>query len=251
MDLGLESKVVIVTGGASGLGKAMVEAFAEEGATVVIADVNKADGLQFASDLSSQGKQADFLFLDVSDAEQVNTAIDSVFKKYGKIDVLCNNAGVNVRKFALDISPEEWQKVINVNLSGMFYCAQAVGRVMVQQKSGKIINTASVSAVRGHLKRAPYASAKGGVYQMTKVLAHEWGQYNVNVNAIGPGFVETPLTSKLINGPGVREEMTSKIPMKRLGKTEDIVGPVLFLASDCSSYITGQLILIDGGRTID
>jgi NAD(P)-dependent dehydrogenase (short-subunit alcohol dehydrogenase family) len=251
MDLGLESKVVIVTGGASGLGKAMVEAFAEEGATVVIADVNKADGLQFASDLSSQGKQADFLFLDVSDAEQVNTAIDSVFKKYGKIDVLCNNAGVNVRKFALDISPEEWQKVINVNLSGMFYCAQSVGRVMVQQKSGKIINTASVSAVRGHLKRAPYASAKGGVYQMTKVLAHEWGQYNVNVNAIGPGFVETPLTSKLINGPGVREEMTSKIPMKRLGKTEDIVGPVLFLASDCSSYITGQLILIDGGRTID
>ncbi|HCA41600.1 MAG TPA: hypothetical protein DEP01_09070 [Aminobacterium sp.] len=251
MDLGLESKVVIVTGGASGLGKAMVEAFAEEGATVVIADVNKADGLQFASDLSSQGKQADFLFLDVSDAEQVNTAIDSVFKKYGKIDVLCNNAGINVRKFALDISPEEWQKVINVNLSGMFYCAQAVGRVMVQQKSGKIINTASVSAVRGHLKRAPYASAKGGVYQMTKVLAHEWGQYNVNVNAIGPGFVETPLTSKLINGPGVREEMTSKIPMKRLGKTEDIVGPVLFLASDCSSYITGQLILIDGGRTID
>lgn len=251
MDLGLESKVVIVTGGASGLGKAMVEAFAEEGATVVIADVNKADGLQFASDLSSQGKQADFLFLDVSDAEQVNTAIDSVFKKYGKIDVLCNNAGINVRKFALDISPEEWQKVINVNLSGMFYCAQSVGRVMVQQKSGKIINTASVSAVRGHLKRAPYASAKGGVYQMTKVLAHEWGQYNVNVNAIGPGFVETPLTSKLINGPGVREEMTSKIPMKRLGKTEDIVGPVLFLASDCSSYITGQLILIDGGRTID
>jgi len=251
MDLGLESKVVIVTGGASGLGKAMVEAFAEEGATVVIADVNKADGLQFASDLSSQGKQADFLFLDVSDAEQVNTAIDSVFKKYGKIDVLCNNAGINVRKFALDISPEEWQKVINVNLSGMFYCAQAVGRVMVQQKSGKIINTASVSAVRGHLKRAPYASAKDGVYQMTKVLAHEWGQYNVNVNAIGPGFVETPLTSKLINGPGVREEMTSKIPMKRLGKTEDIVGPVLFLASDCSSYITGQLILIDGGRTID
>ena len=251
MDLGLESKVVIVTGGASGLGKAMVEAFAEEGATVVIADVNKADGLQFASDLSSQGKQADFLFLDVSDAEQVNTAIDSMFKKYGKIDVLCNNAGINVRKFALDISPEEWQKVINVNLSGMFYCAQAVGRVMVQQKSGKIINTASVSAVRGHLKRAPYASAKGGVYQMTKVLAHEWGQYNVNVNAIGPGFVETPLTSKLINGPGVREEMTSKIPMKRLGKTEDIVGPVLFLASDCSSYITGQLILIDGGRTID
>lgn len=251
MDLGLESKVVIVTGGASGLGKAMVEAFAEEGATVVIADVNKADGLQFASDLSSQGKQADFLFLDVSDAEQVNTAIDSVFKKYGKIDVLCNNAGINVRKFALDISPEEWQKVINVNLSGMFYCAQAVGRVMVQQKSGKIINTASVSAVRGHLKRAPYASAKGGVYQMTKVLAHEWGQYNVNVNAIGPGFVETPLTSKLINGPGVREEMTSKIPMKRLGKTEDIVGPVLFLASDFSSYITGQLILIDGGRTID
>ena len=106
MDLGLESKVVIVTGGASGLGKAMVEAFAEEGATVVIADVNKADGLQFASDLSSQGKQADFLFLDVSDAEQVNTAIDSVFKKYGKIDVLCNNAGINVRKFALDISPE-------------------------------------------------------------------------------------------------------------------------------------------------
>jgi NAD(P)-dependent dehydrogenase (short-subunit alcohol dehydrogenase family) len=207
--------------------------------------------MAFSLPAISHGKQADFLFLDVSDAEQVNTAIDSVFKKYGKIDVLCNNAGINVRKFALDISPEEWQKVINVNLSGMFYCAQAVGRVMVQQKSGKIINTASVSAVRGHLKRAPYASAKGGVYQMTKVLAHEWGQYNVNVNAIGPGFVETPLTSKLINGPGVREEMTSKIPMKRLGKTEDIVGPVLFLASDCSSYITGQLILIDGGRTID
>ncbi|MDD2207278.1 MAG: SDR family NAD(P)-dependent oxidoreductase [Aminobacterium sp.] len=251
MDLNLKSKVVIVTGGASGLGKAMAEAFAQEEATVIIADVNETDGVQFASELNKEGKKAEFLYLDVSNSEQVNSAIESVVKKHGRIDVLCNNAGINVRKFALDISAEEWQRVINVNLSGMFYCAQAVGRFMVKQGGGKIINTASVSAVRGHLKRAPYASAKGGVYQMTKVLAHEWGEHNVNVNAIGPGFVETPLTSKLISGPGVKENMISKIPMRRLGKTDDIVGPVLFLASPYSDYITGQLLLIDGGRTID
>jgi 2-deoxy-D-gluconate 3-dehydrogenase len=251
LDLGLRDKVVVVTGGASGLGRAMVEGFADEGAKVVIADINMEAGEEVAKRLSAGGACVRALWLDVRYQESIDAMVEAVLREFGRIDVLCNNAGVNVRKQALDVTRIDWDTVMDVNLKGMFFTAQAVGRVMVRQGRGKIINTASVSAVLGHPERAIYASAKGGVLILTKVLANEWAKFGINVNAIGPGFVRTPLTEALIDTPGVEENMVARIPLGRVGRTADIVGAVLFLASCQADYITGQLLLIDGGRTVD
>ena len=251
MDLELNEKVVIVTGGASGLGEAMARGFASQGAVVVIADIQEEQAQDLAQKLTKKGARASAVRLDVRSQDSISKMVDFALENFGRIDVLCNNAGVNVRKLAVDVTNSDWDKVMDVNLKGMFFCAQAVGKIMIRQHSGKIINTASVSAVLGHPKRAIYASAKGGVLLMTKVLANEWAPYNINVNAIGPGFVRTPLTEAMISQPGAEEGMLVRIPLGRLAVPKDVVGPVLFLASSLADYITGQLILIDGGRTVD
>jgi NAD(P)-dependent dehydrogenase (short-subunit alcohol dehydrogenase family) len=177
----------------------------------------------------------------------VNAAVNA----FGRIDILFNNAGISIRGPAETFSLEDWNKIIAVNLTGMFICAQAVGKLMIKLGGGKIINTASVSAKLGHPGNLAYAAAKHGVVGMTKVMAVEWGKYGVNVNCIGPGVIKTPMTMKAFSDPEQYQELARRVPLGRLGEPDDIIGAVVFLASEASNYVTGQTIYVEGGRMSD
>lgn len=249
--LNYDGKVVIITGARGSIGCGMVKGFAECGATIVAIGRDYAGVEKVISDLGELKKNSMALSLDVTDVNEVNKQIDFIFEKYGRIDVLMNHAGMNIRKPAVDFSEDEWDKVNSTNLKGLFFMAQAVGKKMIQQGFGNIVNTASVSAARGHCNLAPYAATKGGIVQLTKVLAHEWAPHGIRVNAIGPGYVMTNQTVNLLNDPVKYKELISKIPMGRFGEVEEMVGPALFLCSDLASYITGHALYIEGGRLID
>ena len=247
----LNGKIAIVTGGGSGIGRAVSLAYGEYGAKVVVADVDlyKAEGVVGeVADLPGEGMPIE---VDVTDSLEVEDMVRKVFETYGRIDILFNNAGRSIKKPAVELTLDDWNKVIGLNLTGMFLCAHAVGRVMVKQSTGKIINTASVSSALGHPNSANYAASKHGVLGMMKVLANEWAKYNINVNAIGPGVTRTPMTEKAFLDEEIYEELVAKVPMGRLGNTDDLVGAAIFLASRASDYITGQIIYIDGGRLVD
>lgn len=249
--LNYEGKVVLITGAGGGIGAGFVKGFAECGATVVAIgrDYTKID--KVISDLGDLKRDSMAISIDVTDAEAVKKQVDVIYEKYGKIDVLMNHAGMNIRKPAVEFSEEEWNKISDTNLKGIFLMAQAVGKKMIQQGFGSIVNTASVSAARGHCNLAPYAATKGGIVQLTKVLAHEWAPYGIRVNSIGPGYVMTNQTQNLLNDPVKYNELISKIPMARFGKVEEMVGPALFLCSELAGYITGHTLYIEGGRLID
>ena len=249
--LNYEGKVVLITGGGGSIGSAMVKGFAECGATVVAIGLDYEEVEKVIADLGELKRDSMPLELDVTDVDAVNKQVDFIYEKYGRIDVLMNHAGMNIRKPVIEFSEAEWDKINSVNLKGIFFMAQAVGKKMIQQGFGSIVNTASVSAVRGHCNLAPYAATKGGIVQLTKVMAHEWAPYGIRVNAIGPGYVRTNQTANLLNDPVKYNELLSKIPMGRFGEVEEMVGPALFLCSDLASYITGQALYIEGGRLID
>lgn len=249
--LNYDGKVVIITGAGGSIGCGMVKGFAECGATIVAIGRDYTGVEKVISDLGELKRDSIALSLDVTDINEVNKQIDFIFDKYGRIDVLMNHAGMNIRKPAVDFSEDEWDKVNSTNLKGLFFMAQAVGKKMIQQGFGNIVNTASVSAARGHCNLAPYAATKGGIVQLTKVLAHEWAPHGIRVNAIGPGYVMTNQTANLLNDPVKYKELISKIPMGRFGEVEEMVGPALFLCSDLASYITGHALYIEGGRLID
>ena len=246
-----EGKVVLITGAGGSIGSGLVKGFAECGATVVAIDLKYEYAEKVIESLGEHKKDSMAVALDVTNATEVNKTIDEIFNKYGRIDVLMNHAGMNIRKPATDFTEDEWDMINNTNLKGIFLMAQAVGKKMIQQSFGSIVNTASVSAARGHCNLAPYAATKGGIVQLTKVLAHEWAPYGIRVNAIGPGYVKTNQTANLLNDPVKYNELISKIPMGRFGEVEEMVGPALFLCSDLASYITGHALYIEGGRLID
>jgi 2-deoxy-D-gluconate 3-dehydrogenase len=187
--------------------------------------------------------------VDVTKISEIHSMVEESMKAFGHIDILVNNAGVNVPQWAVDVTEEAWDKVINTNLKGLFFCAQAVGKVMIQQKKGKIINISSQAGSVGLLQRAAYCSSKGGVNLLTKVLAIEWAQYNINVNAIAPTFLETPFTKPMFEKEGFREYVLGNIPLGRVGRPEDVIGAVIYLASEASNMVTGHILLIDGGWT--
>ncbi len=180
-------------------------------------------------------------------AECVATAAE----RLGGLDILVNAAGINIRKPALEFDPSEWARILSVNLSGVFHVTQAAGRIMVEQRYGKVVTISSVSSLVGHPNLAPYGAAKGGLAVLTKTLAVEWAPYNVTVNAVGPAYTETPLTSVYLKEPGRREEIVRDIPMGRLATPEESAAAVLFFASDASRFVTGQTLYVDGGRTAD
>ncbi|MDP2658217.1 MAG: SDR family oxidoreductase, partial [Candidatus Deferrimicrobium sp.] len=196
------------------------------------------------------GVRAETFAMDVLRRENVGQAVDAVLASFGKIDVLVNNAGVNVRKTTLDLSEEEWDRVLDTNLKGYFLVAQAVGRHMVARRSGKVINISSIFGAVGMSNQLAYASSKGGVVQMTKVMAIEWAPHNVQVNAIGPTYFETPLVAALRDDPERFRFINERTPMGRWGQPEELEGTVVFLASRASDFITGQTIYVDGGWTI-
>jgi 3-oxoacyl-[acyl-carrier protein] reductase len=239
------NKVTIITGGARGIGRKAVEVFAEHGAKVIIWDIDESDSKITREALKKKGYEVDFRLLDTTKFPQVNEAAGEVVKKYGRIDILINNAGITRDATQLNMSMEQWQQVVDVNLTAVFNCTKAVAPFMVEKKSGRIINTSSLVGIYGNTGQANYSATKSGVLGITKVWARELSKYGVTVNAVAPGFIETEslaeIPEKLIRS------IEEKIPVGRLGQAIDIVNAYLFLASEESSYISGSVLSVDGG----
>lgn len=237
--------------GCGGIGRACVEALADFGAAVAAADISSDLAEQAAEATRAAGPAAFATGVDASDPASARACVDWAVDKLGGLDILVNAAGINIRKPALEFDPAEWERILAVNLSGVFYVTQAAGRVMVNQRYGKVVTISSVSSLVGHPNLAPYGASKGGLAVLTKTLAVEWAPYNVTVNAVGPAYTETPLTSRYLQQPGRREEIVRDIPMGRLATPEESAAAVLFFASEASRFVTGQTLYVDGGRTAD
>jgi NAD(P)-dependent dehydrogenase (short-subunit alcohol dehydrogenase family) len=245
----LMGKVALVTGASRGLGRAIAGGLAEAGADLVITSRHLPDVERVASELAVGGRKVFALQMDVTRASEVDDAVTRAVATMGKIDILVNNAGINIRKPALELTEGDWDQTLDTNLKGCFLVAKAVGCHMVAQQGGSIVNIASMMASVVHAERAAYASSKGGLVQLTRVLAVEWAPYNVRVNAICPGAFLTDLNKVILNDPEKVKYFMDRLPMKRFGKPEELIGSVIFLASEASSYITGTTIYIDGGWT--
>ena len=242
----LKDKVAIVTGGARGIGLAVAKAFAREGAAVVIADVNFDGAKQSADVLASTGSRALPVAVNVADAASVQAMIAAVLKAYGRIDILMNNAGVGGNTPFLETSLEDWNRIVSINLTGAFLVAQAAAREMVRGGGGKIVNIASLSGQRGGNGRAAYGSAKAGLELLTKVMAVELAQHNINVNNIAPGAIETEM-AKFAHDAATRAAYNYLIPMTRYGTPEEVADAAVFLCSDEARYVHGHTLNVDGG----
>ena len=243
----LEGKVAVVTGSSRGIGKAAALAIASEGAKVV---VNYARSSAAADDvvkaIADQGGEAIALQADVSQADQVDAMIKATMDKFGRIDVLVNNAGITRDTLLLRMKPEDWQAVIDLNLTGVFLCTRAVSKIMLKQRSGRIINISSVAGLMGNPGQANYSAAKAGVIGFTKTIAKELANRGVTVNAVAPGFIETDMTQDLKS-----DDIINFIPLGRYGKPEEVAGTIRFLAADpAAAYITGQVFNVDGGMVM-
>lgn len=245
--MSLSNRVAIVTGGSRGLGKGMALALAEAGADVVVASRTLSALKEVSQEIKDKGRKSLAIELDVWDLSSINRMVEKVLDEFGKIDILVNNAGMNIRKPTIEVTEEDWNKIVNTNLKGAFFCAQAVGKVMIKQRRGKIINIGSLTSKVAFPNMAVYAATRGGILQLTKTLAVEWAKYNINVNAIGPGYFKTSQTAPLFADKQWFEETLKKIPLGRTGLPEDLGGTVVFLASEASDYITGQMVFVDGG----
>jgi 3-oxoacyl-[acyl-carrier protein] reductase len=241
----LENKVSIITGGVQGIGKATAEKFLEEGAIVIIWDVDETKGTQFVNQAKGKGFSLKFMKVNVAKLEEVETAVKNIIDEFGRIDVLINNAGILRDATLLKMSAEQWQQVIDVNLTGVFNCTKAVAPFMVEKQSGKIVNATSVVGLYGNFGQTNYVAAKAGVIGMTKVWARELGRKGINVNAIAPGFIATEMVASMPEK--VINMMKEKTPLGRLGTPEDIANAYCFLASDEASFINGAVISVDGG----
>jgi 3-oxoacyl-[acyl-carrier protein] reductase len=237
-----ENKVVMVTGGAAGIGRVTAEAFAKEGAKVAICDVNLEAGETTAKAL---GPEASFQQVDVSDITSVTGWVERVVTQYGQIDVLVNNAGITRDGLIMRMKEADWDAVLNVNLKSAFNCTKAVSKTMVKQRSGRIINLASVVGVIGNPGQANYVASKAGIIGLTKAVAREFASRGITVNAVAPGFIETDMTASLSDT--AKEAMMSIIPLGRAGSPQDVADAITFLASDKAAYITGQVIHVSGG----
>lgn len=243
----LKDQVALITGASRGIGKATALALASEGAKIVVnyaSNSNAADSV--VAEITEAGGEAIAIGADVSDAESVDNLVKTTMDKWGRIDVLVNNAGITRDTLMLRMKLEDWQAVINLNLTGVFLCCKAVSKIMLKQRSGRIINISSVSGIMGNPGQVNYSAAKAGVIGLTKTLAKEFSSRGVTVNAVAPGFIETDMTSGLKS-----DEILKFIPLGRYGKPEEIAGMIKFLASDCASnYITGQVFNVDGGMVM-
>lgn len=246
----LEGKTAIVTGAGRGIGRALAIGLAEAGADVAVLARTASDVGEVSEQIVSLGRKAYPILTDVTSREAVTEAAEAVMKQAGKIDILINNAGMNIRTPALSVTDEEWDQIVQTNLKSAFMMSQTVAEYMKAAGSGRIINIASVAGHMALRTGVVYGSTKAALIQMTKILALEWGKYGINVNAIGPWYFKTPLTEKLLSDPAFVEEVLARTPLKRIGELEDLVGPAVFLASDAANYITGQTVFVDGGMTI-
>ena len=244
----LEGRSGIVTGASRGIGRALAQAMIEAGGEVVVADILEDNAKKTAEDLSKGGGRAVAIAVDMRSRESIQALVDKTVEEFGKIDFLFNNAGTIHRTPCEDFDPDVFEEEIKVNLTGPFLLAQACARVMIGQgRKGKIINTSSLIAVQGGRTVPAYSASKGGLTQITKTMCNDWAQYNILVNAIGPGWVETENTAPLRANRDRFEHINSRIPLGRWAKPDDLMGAAVFLASDASDYVTGQVLFVDGG----
>lgn len=246
----LKGKAVIITGARRGMGKADALAFAENGAKVVVADISQEECQLVVDEIEKNGGEGLAVKCDVSNEKEVEEMIKKTVEKFGKVDILVNNAGICQFKPFLELTEDEWKKTLDINLKGYFFCAKAAAKEMAKQKSGAIVNITSVVMGQigmGMAGLAHYSASKGGIAALTKTLALELAPYNIRVNAIAPGAIDTPMTASVKEDSKILEQTLAMIPMRRMGKPEEIAKAVLFLSSDDSSYITGSIVVVDGG----
>ena len=245
----LSDRVALITGGASGLGRAIGLGFARFGADVAVVDLSPDRAGSAADEIRRLGRRAEALTADVTDWQQVEAMVVRARELFGRIDVCVNSAGGNIRGPILEMSPEQWQWVLGLNLTGTWHCARAVGAVMVEQRRGKMINLASIYGHVAIETNSAYAATKGGVVQLTRALAVEWAPHNVQVNCLAPTYVKTPLTTPLQENPERMQQLNDRSPIHRFGEPWELIGPAVFLASDASGLVTGHSLLVDGGWT--
>jgi 3-oxoacyl-[acyl-carrier protein] reductase len=243
----LDGKVALITGGANGIGKITAQKFLEEGAKVVISDYNAEAGEATSQELERFG-QVTFIQADVANTDQIKAMVQQIVDQYGTIDILLNNAGITIDGLLTKMDEESWEKVISVNLSGVFKCTKEVVSVMLEQGSGVILNASSVVGIHGNIGQTNYAATKAGVIGLTKSWAKEFGPKGIRVNAVAPGFIVTDMTAKVPQK--ILDMMESKTPLRKLGKPEDIAAAYLFLASEDAGFINGTILSVDGGLVI-
>jgi len=246
----LSGKVALVTGGGSGIGLHLAKSMAEYGADVAIWGRTMEKLNAAKSEIEATGRHVMAQSVDVTDTASLDQKVEEIIRQFGHIDILVNSAGVNIPQWAEDVTEAAWDSVMDTNLKGTFFCCQAVGKVMIRQKRGKIINISSQAGSVGLIKRAAYCSSKGAVNQLTRVLAVEWAKHNITVNAIAPTFIETPMTRPMLEDKEFSDYVFGNILMDRLAKPEDLTGGMIYLASGASDMVTGHILHIDGGWTV-
>lgn len=244
----LKGKVAVVTGGAAGIGAETCKVFAHRGAAVAIWDVNEVQGKALELSLLHEGYSAHFTKVNTANLAEVEAAAQQVIKQFGKIDILVNNAGITRDASLMKMTAEQWQQVMDVNLTGVFNCTKAIAANMIQNNWGRIINTSSIVGLYGNYGQTNYAATKAGVIAMTKTWARELGKNNITVNAVAPGFIATDMIKSIPEN--VIKMMTEKVPLRKLGTPEDVANTYAFLASDEAQFISGAVISVDGGLTI-
>jgi NAD(P)-dependent dehydrogenase (short-subunit alcohol dehydrogenase family) len=244
-----QGTVVLVTGASRGIGEAIATAFAEAGATVVVTARERGPLEALCARLVSEGATVEPEALDVADVAAAERLVEVLVTRHGRIDVLVNNAGTSARQPAGQVTTAVWDDIFATNTRGLFFLTQAVGRTMVARGAGAVVNVGSVAQMLGRREMAAYAASKGGVAQITRVLAMEWAPHGVRVNCVAPGYVRTPLVEPVFRRPELMEEIVARTPMRRVAEPREIAGPVLFLASDLATYVTGQTLFVDGGWT--
>lgn len=243
----LTGKVALVTGTSRGLGQYFARALAKAGADLILTSRNKDTPAKFAAEIAAIGRRSHCVELDVRDEQSIRRMAAEAEQAFGKIDILVNNAGCNVRKPALDVTWDDWNTVLDTNLRGSFFVAQAVARGMVERGYGRIINIGSVTSVAGYAGLGPYCASRGGIRQLTMSLADDWGRFGVTVNCLAPGWFKTAQNQVMYEDKEWVDYLVDRIPMKRPGQPDDLDGAVVFLASEASRYVTGQTLLVDGG----
>ena len=248
-EFSLADRVALVTGAGRGIGRHLAQGLARYGADIIATGRTVSQLEEAAQEIRQLGRRCLVVPMDITQKADIEKGVEKAFQHFGRIDILVNNAGINIPKPALEVTEEDWRRVLDSNLTGLFFCCQAVGRIMVNQKSGKIINISSQTGTVAIQWRAAYCSSKAGVNLLTKVLALEWGPHNINVNAVAPTFIETPMTRPMLENPAFREMVLNKILLGRVGQPKDVLGAVIYLASEASSLVTGHVLLVDGGWT--